>query len=161
MSTIGKQNFRGQPGIADAVARSILLGREAGKFFADQGADVLGPEQAYALGASGGDVQWRRAGRRWYRKAVPAGVGLDCLRALDAGLAVADEQRDAEAAAYCGDFGDTDWCGEDFGPMHNVRAALFEAECEQSRQEHAAWAQHECGGYTPDELPLFMVRVKQ
>jgi len=159
MSSIGKRNFHHRPAIADAVSRAVLLGREMGVFFADSGSDVLRPEQAYELGVSGPCVQWRRKGRRWVPESTMPPVGVDCLRALDAGRVVA-EARQAELDAECQyDFGDTDWCDEDYGPMWNVHAAFFEAECEQSRQESAAWERHECGGVATEDLPVFMTRV--
>jgi hypothetical protein len=163
MSQIAKHNFHRRPQVADAVARTVLLEREVGDFLADAGSDALSPAQAYDLGLNGPPVTWHRAGRRWFAKSVMPPVGVDCLKALDEGLADGAVIREEAAANDSGYFPPEEFdhrCDEDYGPEFDIYWAFVAVEVQKHDEEAAAWDLHECGGVAEDDLPVFLVRVR-
>jgi hypothetical protein len=146
MSALRISNYRTQS-VANAAVRSLVMARDLETFCSDLGREPYTPEEAKAIMELGG----LPIPGQWWGGETPA-VGTDCLKALDEGSKSWNERRMSWDYNSCYD-------EANLSPMASVSWAFWEAEMEVSQQIADMWDRHECGGFTDDELPMFVSRA--
>ncbi|MCZ8254501.1 MAG: hypothetical protein O9327_02315 [Polaromonas sp.] len=146
MSALRISNYR-TPSVANATVRALVMARDLETFCSDIGREPYTPEEARAIMADGGITV---PGRYWEGE-TPA-VGTDCFKALDEGAKNWDSlQTSWDLDTYFND--------EPLDSMTSATWAFWEVEVDVSQQKADMWDRHECGGFTEEELPMFVRRA--